>query len=72
MKSVLLKAYLKPSGTLSFVEFTDGTVGIVQDDQPLAGCRWGADELEQGMTAFHRMRKMAAEAEMAQQPQAQG
>lgn len=59
MKTVLLKAYLKPSGTLSFVEFRDGTVGIVQNDQPVAGCRWGVDQLEQGMTMFHRMRTVS-------------
>jgi hypothetical protein len=69
MTTILLRAYLRPSGTLSFVEFRDGTVGIVQDDQPVAGCRWGVDQLEQGMTIYHQLRAQAANAANAPAPE---
>jgi hypothetical protein len=45
----------QPTGTLSLVEYLDGTLGILRDGQPIAGCRWQVGELDESISAFRDM-----------------
>ena len=52
VKCVFFHAELKHrAGTLALVEYTDGTLAVLHNDQPV-GEFWPAAELEQGVTAF--------------------
>jgi hypothetical protein len=63
VKCVFFHAVLKHhAGTLTLVEYGDGSVVLLHDDRPV-GEPWTVAELEQGVIAFMQLqRKLEAEA----------
>lgn len=67
VRTVFFMGKPQPTGTLSLVEYLDGTYGILRDGKPVEGCRWQMGELDESISVFRDMDRRAG-AEPAASP----
>jgi hypothetical protein len=53
-KHVILYAALEP-GSLTLVEWNDGSYRVLHDDRPVPGCRWEPHQVEAAVKRFRQL-----------------